>query len=80
MMSPALDPEEVRSRLLAERDELRAFAASSREARKPIPLDQQSVGRLSRMSAIEQQVMLHAVRVWPSASGVPHPSRRFPHG
>jgi DnaK suppressor protein len=58
-VSSALDPESVRSRLLVERDELRALASSSREARKPIALDQQSVGRLSRMSAIEQQAMLH---------------------
>lgn len=52
----------MRSRLLAERDELRALEASSREARRPVALDQQSVGRLSRMSAIEQQAMLQATQ------------------
>jgi len=57
-----MDSESVRKRLLAEREELRALGASSRESRKPTPLDQQSVGRLSRMSAIEQQAMLHATQ------------------
>jgi DnaK suppressor protein len=57
-----MDLEAVRRRLLAEREELRTLEESSREVRKPVALDQQSVGRLSRMSAIEQQAMLQATQ------------------
>ena len=36
---------------------LKALSAASREGRAPVELDQQSVGRLSRMDAIQQQSM-----------------------
>ena len=49
---------ELHSRLA----ELREFDAATVESRKPVQLDQQSVGRLSRMDAIQQQAMAHAVR------------------
>ena len=42
------------------RDELTALVADSKEAedsRKPVALDQQSVGRLSRMDAMQVQAM-----------------------
>lgn len=37
--------------------ELRALDESSREARAPVELDQQAVGRLSRMDALQGQAM-----------------------
>ena len=37
--------------------ELRALSSNSRESRAPVQLDQQSVGRLSRMDAMQQQSM-----------------------
>ena len=37
--------------------ELTALSSNSRESRAPVQLDQQSVGRLSRMDAMQQQSM-----------------------
>lgn len=37
--------------------ELRDLSTVSKEARSPVALDQQSVGRLSRMDAMQQQSM-----------------------
>ena len=37
--------------------ELRALSGNSRESRTPVQLDQQSVGRLSRIDAMQQQSM-----------------------
>ena len=47
----------MRQALLAERDSLNETAKSSAESRKPVTLDQQSVGRLSRMDALQMQAM-----------------------
>ena len=44
-------------RLRAKRDELEALSTLSADNRKPVALDQQSVGRLSRMDAMQQQAM-----------------------
>ena len=38
-------------------EELRALSDDSRDSRVPVELDQQSVGRLSRMDAMQQQSM-----------------------
>ena len=46
-----------RSKLEAEIAELHALRDRSRESRAPVTLDQQSVGRLSRMDAMQQQSM-----------------------
>ena len=59
------EPEErgtqvYRRRLAAEADELRARAAASADERAPVALDQQSVGRLSRMDALQVQAMAKA--------------------
>jgi DnaK suppressor protein len=48
---------QMRERLLARQQELQALAASSADARKPVELDQTSVGRLSRMDAMQGQAM-----------------------
>ena len=49
-----------RERLLALQREIEALAESSAESRKPVELDQASVGRLSRMDAIQGQAMAMA--------------------
>ena len=46
-----------RKRLQEEMEELRALSDGSRDSRAPVELDQQSVGRLSRMDAMQQQSM-----------------------
>ncbi|WP_159587493.1 TraR/DksA C4-type zinc finger protein [Chelativorans xinjiangense] len=56
----AIDPDLARRRLAAKRSELEEFSRLSEEARKPVELDQQSVGRLSRMDAMQQQAMAEA--------------------
>lgn len=57
MAGGTLDKNAVRTRLLAERDELVQASESAGDARKPVTLDQQSVGRLSRIDAMQQQEM-----------------------
>lgn len=44
-------------RLQARREELQAMRESTRSDRAPVELDQQSVGRLSRMDAMQGQAM-----------------------
>lgn len=46
--------------LLAKQQELQAIDALGEEARKAVELDQQSVGRLSRMDAMQGQAMAQA--------------------
>ena len=55
-----LDLDTFRARLTAEAGELRAQGAASRADRAPVTLDQQSVGRLSRMDALQAQAMAKA--------------------
>lgn len=54
---PIFDAEAVRARLEARRAELVELGATSKESRDPVTLDQQSVGRLSRMDALQGQAM-----------------------
>ncbi len=56
-----LDLEEIRRTLEAELASLRARSDDSADERKPVELDQQSVGRLSRMDAMQVQAMAQAV-------------------
>ncbi|MEM8697242.1 MAG: TraR/DksA family transcriptional regulator [Pseudomonadota bacterium] len=49
-----------RARLVALRAQLSGEDESAAEWRKPVALDQQSVGRLSRMDAMQQQAMADA--------------------
>ncbi len=57
--------EQLKSRFLLRLQEelaaLRQASDASAEHRKPVELDQQSVGRLSRMDAMQQQAMAAAV-------------------
>jgi DnaK suppressor protein len=55
-----MDAEQAREILLARRSELEMLSAGSAEARETVTLDQQSVGRLSRMDAMQQQAMAQA--------------------
>jgi DnaK suppressor protein len=48
---------ELRSLLVARQQELEAQLLSSDSSTKPVTLDQQSVGRVSRIDAIQQQQM-----------------------
>ena len=54
------DEERARERLAARRAELETLSPAAAQARAPVALDQQSVGRLSRMDAMQQQAMNQA--------------------
>jgi DnaK suppressor protein len=54
------DLEAARRRLDEKKNDLESMSALSKEARAPVTLDQQSVGRLSRMDAMQQQAMAEA--------------------
>ncbi|MEE2566536.1 TraR/DksA family transcriptional regulator [Hyphobacterium marinum] len=54
------DPDMIRARLVALRDELESLSDGGREDRKPVELDQQSVGRLSRLDSMQVQAMAKA--------------------
>ncbi len=52
-----MDLDSIRQRLADEITELETTSASSAASRSSVTLDQQSVGRLSRMDAMQQQSM-----------------------
>ena len=52
-----LDVKAIRRTLEEERDSLTKASAATAEERAPVELDQQSVGRLSRVDAIQVQAM-----------------------
>lgn len=56
-----IDVAAIRQALEAERHDLLADSETTAENRKPVELDQQSVGRLSRMDAMQTQAMAKAV-------------------
>lgn len=56
-MADAIDPAEFKDLLLARQRELSDLRAQSEDARAVVTLDQQSVGRLSRMDALQGQAM-----------------------
>ncbi|MCH8188851.1 MAG: TraR/DksA C4-type zinc finger protein [Proteobacteria bacterium] len=58
-----LDPEAIRQTLERERDELLEMSTAAADERRPVELDQQSVGRLSRMDALQVQAMAKALEV-----------------
>ncbi len=55
------DVDGIRQSLVQERDTLREMSATAADDRRPVELDQQSVGRLSRMDALQVQAMAKAV-------------------
>lgn len=56
----AIDAATARQRLLALKAELLDLSQSAHEDRKPVELDQQSVGRLSRQDSLQVQAMAKA--------------------
>lgn len=56
------DIEAFRERLIREREELELGDSKGSEDRKTVELDQQSVGRLSRMDALQRQAMAEAAQ------------------
>ncbi|MEM7192351.1 MAG: TraR/DksA family transcriptional regulator [Pseudomonadota bacterium] len=57
MSAGAADLATLRAELAARLEALRAASESTVEGRKPVTLDQTSVGRLSRMDAMQGQAM-----------------------
>lgn len=53
----------ARERLIALKEELLTLSQAAREDRKPVELDQQSVGRLSRQDSLQVQAMANAAEV-----------------
>lgn len=62
------DVTRLRTRLEAMLAALDAENALGREGRRTVALDQQSVGRLSRMDALQQQAMARAIQARRSAA------------
>ena len=58
----ANDAQKFKDRLLAELAELDLDDARGAEEQKVVPLDQQAVGRLSRMDALQNQAMAKATQ------------------
>lgn len=56
----SMDEATARQRLLDLKDELIALSQGGGEDRKPVTLDQQSVGRLSRLDSMQVQAMAKA--------------------
>lgn len=56
----AIDLTAARQRLLELKEELLALSRSGQDDRKPVELDQQSVGRLSRLDSMQVQAMARA--------------------
>ena len=55
--APNIDTDAMKKRLLDRRKELKAVIESSAGTRTDVELDQQRIGRLSRMDAMQQQAM-----------------------
>lgn len=51
---------DLRSRLIARLEALRSSSETTSDSRKPVELDQTTVGRLSRMDAMQVQAMAQA--------------------
>ena len=58
-----MDIEHYKQLLLAEKESLLSIDELSEEGRETVTLDQQSVGRLSRMDALQGQAMNNAIQV-----------------
>jgi DnaK suppressor protein len=54
------DLQDARAQLTARLEELQAMSALTKGDRAPVELDQTSIGRLSRVDALQGQAMAHA--------------------
>ena len=61
MQDTPLDTAAIRERLLQQREALAADSKTAADSRAPVQLDQSSVGRLSRMDAMQVQAMAIAM-------------------
>lgn len=61
MSDGRFDTEAIRERLVQERADLLETSASTAADSRPVALDQQSVGRLTRMDALQMRAMAKAV-------------------
>jgi DnaK suppressor protein len=61
-MALKTDISQLRNLLASRREELRDISEISAASRDTVTLDQQSVGRLSRMDALQQQAMAQAAQ------------------
>ena len=52
-----MDTNDLLAKLINRAEELRSETTETRELRKPVALDQQSMGRLSRVDALQVQAM-----------------------
>jgi len=52
-----MDIDHIRNKLIALYEETAALSEAAKDNRKPVKLDQQSVGRLSRMDSLQVQAM-----------------------
>lgn len=52
-----LDLDQAREKLLQEKTEILTAQGATADARRPVELDQQAVGRVSRIDAMQQQAM-----------------------
>jgi len=57
----ALDTDYFRDKLIALRDEIQAQEGETKAENRPVELDQQRQGRLSRMDALQGQAMAQAI-------------------
>ncbi|MGD9852377.1 MAG: TraR/DksA family transcriptional regulator [Nitrospirales bacterium] len=62
MTSPNPELEHFRATLLTLKAELLAASSSGQEAAKPVELDQTTIGRVSRMDALQDQAMAQAAQ------------------
>ena len=67
-MTDEIDIEHFRVRLIEERRAIEATAGAREDAAATVQLDQSSVGRLSRMDALQQQAMAKSVNERAAAS------------
>ena len=61
-MQASQDAASIRARLLEQRSALAADSKDAAESRAPVQLDQTSVGRLSRMDAMQAGFLSEALR------------------
>ncbi len=52
-----MDTQTAKRLLIALREEIKTLSLDAKDSRKPVALDQQSVGRLSRMDSLQVQAM-----------------------
>jgi len=52
-----MDTARIKKTLLSQRSDIQALCEAAKDNRRPVALDQQSIGRLSRMDSLQVQAM-----------------------